>query len=152
MRIAIVCLLVILAALASAQAFFGLFSSEESVKARDGVVSVDVSKLADGQARHYKYTEGSTFIRFFVLKDKQGIVRLAQDACEVCWREDKGYKLQEGYMLCVNCGMRFPLGRIGMARGGCNPHPLAFTLEGEKVNISAAELLSGAKYHPGNGI
>lgn len=150
MRIAILCMVILLALPAPALAFLGLFSSVEAVKAKDGQVALNTAKLSSGEAKHYQYTEGSTVIRFFVLKDNQGVVRVAQDACEVCWREDKGYKLQDGVMVCINCSMKFPLSRIGQVRGGCNPHPIAFALEGETVTISAADLLAGAGYHPGN--
>lgn len=152
MRIAIICMAVILMSATTGHAFFGLFGSEESVKAQNGLVSIDASGLGNGEVKHYKFTEGQTFIRFFVLRDKQGVLRVAQDACEVCWREDKGYKLQDGVMLCVNCGMKFPLSRIGKVRGGCNPHPIAFSLDGDKVGLTTEDLLSGAKLHPGNKI
>lgn len=152
MRIAILCILIIFAAVAPAHAFLGLFGAEEQVTARDGLVTVDASKLSSGEAKHYKFTENSLFIRFFIVRDKQGVIRVAQDACEVCWREDKGYKLQDDAMVCINCGMKFPLTRIGRTRGGCNPHPVTFSLDGEKVIMTSKDLLSGAKLHPGNKI
>ena len=132
-----------------AHAFLGLFGkSIESVTAENGLVTLDISKFSNGEARHYVYREGGALIRFFIVKDAQGVVRAALDACDVCWRENKGYKLQNGAMLCVNCGQQFALSRIGEVRGGCNPHPIAFTSEGGSFTITTGELSAGAKYFP----
>lgn len=146
-------LLLTLSGAAPAQAaFFGLFgdSGVEEARAQDGQVTLDVSKLAGAEARHYRYTEGGVSIRFFLARDKMGSVRAALDACEVCWREGKGYVLKNGAMLCRNCGRVFALERVGLSAGGCNPHPLEFRLDGASVRIETQELLAGAKYFPGN--
>lgn len=136
---------------APAQAFSGLFGdSVEKVTAQNGVVALDMKELAKGQSRHFQFQEGKTTIRFFVVRDNQGALRAALDACDVCWHADKGYKLRDGAMLCVNCGQTFALGRIGDVKGGCNPHPIAFTAEGNVVSMTTTELLAGAGYFPGN--
>ena len=134
-----------------AQAFGGFFgSSTETVKATDGKIILDTAKLEKGGSQHYKYSEGKTSIKFFVVRDNQGTVRAALDACDVCWHEGKGYKLQDGAMLCVNCGQKFALNRIGEARGGCNPHIVTFGLDGDKLTVTTQELLAGSKYFPDN--
>ena len=134
-----------------AWAFLGLFDSVETVTAKDGLITLNMAKLSAGEAKHYQYKEGGDIIRFFVVKDAGGVVRAALDACEVCWRENKGYKQQDGAMLCVNCGQRFALNRIGQIRGGCNPHPIAFITRDETFTVTSDELvmalasLSGGK-------
>ncbi len=134
-----------------AQAFTGLFGgSMETATSKDGAIALDTAALGKGQSKHYTYTEGKTTIRFFLVRDNQGVLRAALDACEQCWREDKGYKLQDGAMLCVNCGMKFALNRIGLVRGGCNPHPIAFTLTNDTFSVTTQELLAGAHYFPRN--
>jgi uncharacterized membrane protein len=138
--------------LSSAQAsFFGLFGdSPETVIARDGVVTVDTSAIQVSESRHYRYQEGKISIRFFIVRDKNGTVRTALDACEVCWKAGKGYTKEGEAMLCQNCKRKFPLDRIGIVVGGCNPHPFAFDLDNTVMTIRAEELLLGAKYFPGN--
>ena len=129
-------------------AFFGLLgdAAEEAI-ARDGMIAIDASALAKMASRHYRYREGGQMVRFFVVRDGQGTVRAAIDACEVCWREGKGYALKDGAMLCVNCGRKFPMHRIGLVAGGCNPHPFAFKVENDAVTITAQELLNqGTRY------
>jgi uncharacterized membrane protein len=133
-------------------AFFGLLGEavEEAI-ARDGIITIDASTLAKVASRHYRYQEGGQTVKFFVVRDGQGTVRTAIDACEVCWREGKGYALKDGAMLCVNCGRKFPMHRIGLAAGGCNPHPFEFKVENDAVTIAAQELLlQGTRYFPGN--
>lgn len=134
-----------------AQAFGSFFGgSVETVKAADGKITLDTAKLGKGESQHYKYSEDKTSVKFFVVRDNQGAVRAALDACDVCWQEGKGYKLQDGAMLCVNCGQKFALNRIGEVRGGCNPHIIAFSLDGDKLTVTTQELLSGSKYFPDN--
>ncbi|MDR2604437.1 MAG: DUF2318 domain-containing protein [Desulfovibrio sp.] len=126
------------------------FGGPQKVTAVDGRIIVDVSKLKVTSAEHYLYRAGGNAVRFFVARDGQGKVRVAADACEVCRDEGKGYTLKDGAMLCLNCGRRFPLHRIGILVGGCNPHPLNFAEDGSSVVLTVLEVLSAAEYFPEN--
>jgi uncharacterized membrane protein len=149
--IALICLLGTALFPSQAQAFFGFFgASMEEVTAQDGRIVINVSDLPQSSARHYRYRESGLVIKFFVVRDGQGIIRVALDACEACWKAGQGYKFKDGVMVCVNCGQKFPLGRIGLASGGCNPHPFPYKMENDSVIISARELLLEAKYFPVN--
>jgi uncharacterized membrane protein len=77
-------------------------------------------------------------------------VRAALNACEACWQAGKGYVLRDGSLLCIHCNMKFALSRIGLVKGGCNPHPIAFSTDGANFTVSSEELLSGAKFFPVN--
>jgi uncharacterized membrane protein len=45
----------------------------------------------------------------------------------------------------------FAMNRIGLAAGGCNPHPFQYKVEKDVVVIEAQELMSqGTKYFPEN--
>ena len=130
-------------------AFFG--KGVEDVTAKDGKIIIDASKLNTAQAWHYRYREGGKVVKFFIVRDKQGTLRTAIDACEQCWRAGKGYKMtDDGFMLCVNCGMKFALNRIGAVAGGCNPHPFQYTVEGNSIVIVTQELMQGIGYFPEN--
>jgi uncharacterized membrane protein len=133
-----------------ARAFFGLFDSHDKVDIREGNVTLDASDLAPGQAHFYRIEKDGVTIRFFLVRDGQDALHAALDACDVCWREGKGYKLERGVMVCVNCGLKFPLSQIGRRRGGCNPHPVSFVAENTTVSLNAPELLSGARFFPSN--
>ena len=85
-------------------------------------------------------------MRYFLVKAPDGSIRAALDACEVCAPEKKGFKQVGQAMVCVNCGKQFPLGRIGLTSGGCNPHPLKATVQGDQVLVDRAELTEGVRF------
>lgn len=134
--------------MSQALAFTSFFGGPETVTLKDDAVTLSAAKLKPGGAKHYTLKEDGTVIRFFLVRDKQGAVHAALDACEVCWRANKGYKLHNEAMLCVNCGQSFALSRIGQVRGGCNPHPLEFSLDKDSVTISRQALVEGVRYFP----
>lgn len=113
-------------------------------------VSYPAKLFDNGKARHFEYRSGDgVTIRYFVMKSSDGVIRAAFDACDVCWREDKGYVQKDDTMLCRNCGRRFPSARINEVSGGCNPSPLPRKLAGGKVTIAVADILQGRKYFGG---
>jgi len=78
-----------------------------------GRIELPLAAISDGKAHHFKVKAGDgTVVTFFVLQSKDGVIRAAIDACDICYRSGKGY-LQEGdFMVCQNCGMRFASARI----------------------------------------
>lgn len=131
-------------------AFFGIGDSRENVTAKEGKITITVSTLETLQSRRYCYREGGKEITFFIVRDGQGTIRAALDACEVCWQAGKGYQLTDDGMVCVNCGRKFALNRIGIVKGGCNPHPFRFWTDNATVEIETQELILGAEYFPEN--
>ena len=110
-------------------------------------ITVPVATFADGQARFYKYvTAAGQDIRFFVMKSADGVIRAAYDACDVCYRERKGYHQEEDHMVCNNCGRHFPSTSINILEGGCNPAPLQRAIQGNDLVITGAALAAGASY------
>ncbi|MFZ5562812.1 MAG: Fe-S-containing protein [Thermodesulfobacteriota bacterium] len=114
--------------------------------AAGGTVAYPTSLFADGRARHFDYTDGGQTIRYFILKSADGAIRAAFDACDVCWPEGRGYYQEGDNMVCGNCGRRFASVKINEVKGGCNPAPLARTVQGDQVVINTADILSGAGY------
>jgi len=112
-----------------------------------GEVTYPASMFDNGKARHFEYKSGDGItIRYFVMKSSDGVSRAAFDACDVCWREGKGYTQKDDFMLCRNCGRRFPSARINVVSGGCNPAPLTRTTSGGKVVIKTEHILEGKRY------
>jgi uncharacterized membrane protein len=109
--------------------------------------SYPASMFDDGKARYFKVKspDGVT-IRYFVMKSSDGIIRAAFDACTVCWREGKGYTQKDDFMVCNNCGRRFPSVKINVVTGGCNPTALTRNVEGGKVVIRGEHILEGKRY------
>lgn len=106
-----------------------------------------LKSFADGKARHFVYNHGpGESVRFFVVKSSDGIIRAAFDACDVCWKNKKGYVQRQDMMVCINCGMKFPTRKINETKGGCNPAPLARTVDNGRLRISVDDVLAGLKF------
>ena len=110
-------------------------------------VRLPAASFADGRAKFYRYmTAAGREIRFFVLRSSDGVVRAAFDACDVCYRERKGYHQSGDNMICNNCGRAFRSANVNVLTGGCNPGPLERTLIADQIVITPAALESGASY------
>lgn len=128
---------------------FGFFGSHKSVKAVNGEVSIPVKSVSDGKAHHFKYNGGGVVVKFFVVKSRDGVIRAAFDACDVCFPAGKGYTQDGEFMICNNCGRRFHATRINVEEGGCNPAPLHRTVVGEQLVIRTDDILTGGRYFGG---
>lgn len=112
----------------------------------ENTISYPVSTFDDGQARHYAFEEGGKTIRYFIIKSSDGVIRAAFDACDVCWAAGKGYVQDGDSMVCRNCERRFASKLVNEVKGGCNPAPLKRRVEGDRLVITKADILSGAGY------
>jgi len=138
--LAVVCLLVLTG--------FG-FSSHKKLQPEGTLVKIPIASLKTQKASYYRVQLDGREIRFFAVKGSDGKVRTALDACDACYREKKGYEQKGTTMICRNCGMAFPVDRIGPSSvGGCNPHHLPSRVEGDKLVIAVDELRKGARFFP----
>ena len=133
--------------------FDGLFrkTPAESAKAAGVVETADVVKiplksLESGKALYLMNVADGRQIHYFVLKSSDGRYRAALDACDVCFRANRGYRQESDLMVCNQCGQSFPSNRIGEVKGGCNPHPLAQGTEGQYVVIKKVDIVAGKEY------
>jgi len=110
-------------------------------------VAFALSDFDDGVARFYRHTTASgREIRFFVMKSSDGVVRAAFDACDVCFRERRGYRQSGDVMVCNNCGQTFRSVDINVLQGGCNPAPIDRLVQGDRLVLAAASLEQGVTY------
>jgi len=116
------------------------------VKADEGVVSLPISEFDDGNASYYRYQFPEKDVFFFVVKSRDGIIRAAFDACDVCFAEKKGYSQKGDIMVCNNCGQEFPTDRINVEKGGCNPSPLDRNIVGDQLVLQVSDLYKGMRY------
>lgn len=124
----------------------GVADSHAKVAPVSGEVRIDVSSVSDGQAHYFKLATAKGDIKFFVVKSIDGIVRAAFDACDVCYREKKGYRQAGDMMVCNNCDQEFRTDLVNQVKGGCNPAPLSRRLDGQQLVINERDLLSGSWY------
>ena len=110
-------------------------------------VSYAVADFDDGTARHYSFAAPNGIeVRYFIIKSSDGVIRAAFDACDVCWRSNKGYTQDGDYMVCNNCGRRFASVKVNEVQGGCNPAPLERSIENGRVVIKTAAIIGGSNF------
>jgi uncharacterized membrane protein len=148
-----VVLLVGIGSLAYLGVFSGLFkkSPAEIAKAAGVVETADAVKiplkaLDSGQAFFLSLESDGRQLYYFALKSRDGAYRAALDACDVCYRTNRGYRQEGDLMVCNKCRQSFPSTRIGEIKGGCNPHPLARGIEGQDLVIRKDDILAREDY------
>ncbi len=124
----------------------GVSDGIASVKAENGFVNLKVADVDDGRAHYFKLATAKGDIKFFVVKSIDGVMRAAFDACDVCYREMKGYRQEGDFMVCNNCQQRFRTDLVNEVKGGCNPAPLARSIDGGHLAIAQADILKGGWY------
>ena len=113
----------------------------------NGEVRVALAEIDNGKAHHYKVkADDGTVVVFFLVKSSDGNYRAAVDACDVCYKEGKGYHQEGDFMVCENCGQKFATSRINEVKGGCNPAPLARRVSGTQLVIPMTEINANAWY------
>jgi len=115
---------------------FGLFNTDADDK---GIITMPVSEISEN-AKWYEYNGQ----KFFAVKADDGTIKTAFDACDVCYRQRKGYRQEGDDMVCNNCGLRFAISGLGTENknpGGCWPGYLPNTINGDSVVIKNADLL-----------
>jgi uncharacterized membrane protein len=155
-RVGIVVAILLLAgvaAIAQVGLFDGIFKkSPAEIAMSAGVVEtadavkIPLKALDSGKALFLQQEVDGRQLYYFALKSSDGAYRSALDACDVCFRSNRGYRQDGDLMVCNNCGQTFPSARIGEVKGGCNPHPLARKVEGQYLVIKKTALAAGKDY------
>ena len=112
-------------------------SSSADSSGADLVVSVaDVSD----KASFYPVEVDGTKMEVVVVKAPDGTIRTAFNTCQICYDSGRGFYKQSGDVLvCQNCGNQFPMSRVEIEAGGCNPWPIFAenkTATNESITIS----------------
>lgn len=85
---------------------------------------IPVSEISS-TASYYPVEVDGTKMEVVAVKAPDGSIRTAFNTCQVCYDSGRGYYKQDGDVLvCQNCGNRFPMERVEVEAGGCNPWPI----------------------------
>jgi uncharacterized membrane protein len=114
--------------------------------AQGGDVTIPVADVNDGAVHFFASDVNGTQVKYFVVKASDGSLRVAFDACEVCYRAKKGYTQVGDSVRCNNCGRVFASDSIGVERGGCNPSPIEATTAGGKLTIPFSQVETGTQF------
>ena len=105
-------------------------------------------------AKFYPVTAGGTKMEVIAVTAPDGTVRTAFNTCQVCNGSPLAYFVQRGNTLeCQACRNRFPMIRVGVEAGGCNPVPIFDgdkTVTAESITISYETLQANAYRFPSN--
>ena len=120
-------------------------NSKSSPETQVNQISIPVSDISE-IAKWYKYETDTKTISFFAVKASDGKIKVAFNACDVCYPEKKGYKQEGSYMVCNNCGLKFAINGIGTENktgGGCWPGYLPSQISGDNIAIKKSDLENG---------
>jgi uncharacterized membrane protein len=109
-------------------------------------VKIPLKSLESGRAIFLQADLGGQQIHYFALKSSDAVYRAAYDACDVCFRANRGYRQEGDLMVCNNCGRQFPSVKVNVVKGGCNPAPLARKMEGEFLVIRKSDIAAGGPF------
>jgi FTR1 family protein len=107
------------------------------VAPQEDQVRIAAEALEPGRLHKFLYHGSQADVRFMVIKREEGDFAVALDACSIC--PPAGYHQEGDTIICDNCNAPINLATIGMA-GGCNPVPLATSLESGDVVIALGDL------------
>ncbi len=104
-------------------------------------IEIDETEVTSS-ARYYSYDAGSKEVRFFAVRGTDGKVRIALDACDVCYSAKKGYRQAGTNMKCNNCGNEYATDGIGTEniQGGCWPSFVPMSEEAGKILVATKDL------------
>lgn len=105
-------------------------------------IEIDTGEITTS-VRYYSYDADGTEVRFFALRGSDGRVRVALDACDVCYNAKKGYVQDGDAMKCNNCGNRYESDGIGTKNvngGGCWPGYVPMKEQAGRILIETKDL------------
>lgn len=153
LAIAVILLLAGVAAAGHAGLFDGILKKSPAdaakaagVKESADTVSIPLSALDSGKALFLSLESAGRQLHYFALRSSDGKYRAALDACDVCFRTNRGYRQEGEQMVCNNCNQKFACDKIGDVKGGCNPHPLAHKEEAGYMIIRKSDIAAGKEY------
>ncbi|HLC00445.1 MAG TPA: Fe-S-containing protein [Candidatus Bathyarchaeia archaeon] len=116
------------------------------VFAQNGNVTLLRSEFSDNLMHKYSIEVQGVPVRFFVIENSVGEVKVALDACYICppagyFQETPGGEI----IVCHNCDAPINWDSIGLS-GGCNPRILKFAVDESQVVINQTELEASVKY------
>ena len=140
--LSVVALAVLLAMGSSALARGAYDPPPEAVTPVQGAVHIPLASLEVGQLHKYAYVSASgVTVRFLVARLEDGSVPTALDACAICGT--MGYMQEGNHAICKRCNAPIYMPTLGFG-GGCNPLPLAASIEGGDLVVQEAELARAA--------
>lgn len=110
----------------------------------DGKVHIDVSDLGKSKVRFYRFiNRGNQEVKFFVGRDKNGVLQVAFDAGESHAKVGRGFRQEGDWVVDNKCDTAVHLEEVNSGGGGCRPVPLEHRVVGQQVVLEEGDILKG---------
>ncbi len=110
---------------------------------RGGYVVVDANKLPLDTPKFLTYHFRGKNVNFFVIRTG-GQVLSFLDACASCYPYKKGFRFDNGYLICRECNIRYSVTDLEKGIGRCFPIRLEGVLRNGEYSIPVASLETAA--------
>jgi FTR1 family protein len=117
-------------------------SPATEVNFMNGLVTIPLKQVSDGDLHRYQAQENGTEIRFWLYQKPDGRIATVFDACEICGAV--GFYKSGNMVVCKNCAAPINPQSVD-AKGGCNPVPLKATQTADSVIIQEADIAAGGR-------
>ena len=106
-------------------------------------IAIDPAGLEPAVPVFHTYHYQGKNISYFVFKDHDRVFAFF-DACAGCYRHKRGYRYDDGDVICRYCSQKFPISRLEKGLGSCYPIRLGGWMENGKYLIPLSALESAA--------
>ncbi|HVN30026.1 MAG TPA: Fe-S-containing protein [Candidatus Binataceae bacterium] len=111
-----------------------------SVAGKDELV-ISGRLIDKGSAHFFCYRDDAgKQLRFVLARGSDGTMHSVMDACSQCYANHKGFECSGGYLICRQCGNRYPIDHMMNGKASCVPIALPEREAGGKVTIRTADL------------
>ncbi|HHW46698.1 MAG TPA: DUF2318 domain-containing protein [Clostridiales bacterium] len=101
-----------------------IISGKSTTVVKNSDLIIQKSEITEN-AKFYPVEVDGTKLEVLAVKASDNTIRTAFNTCQICYSSGRGYYVQEGsFLVCQNCGNRFSMDEVEVARGGCNPVPI----------------------------
>ena len=102
-------------------------------------VAIDASQLEPEVPLFFTFKSGNKNVNFFILKVQDKVLSVL-DACVTCYTHKRGYRHDEGTVVCRACDQRFSVYTLEKGIGNCYPIKIKGRMENGKYLIPVAAL------------
>jgi uncharacterized membrane protein len=113
-------------------------SPPEPYHLENGEISIGLDQISDGHLHRFAWMASENVeVRFIVIKKNESSFGVGLDACDICGAT--GYYERKDGVICMLCDVVMNKNTIGF-KGGCNPVPLAYTIQGGSMVVRCEDL------------
>ncbi|MBR2664204.1 MAG: DUF2318 domain-containing protein, partial [Clostridia bacterium] len=107
-------------------------------------IYISTDQVNDGNLHRFEYvTDNKVEVRWIIVKKPGGgSFGVGLDACDVCGTA--GYYQRGDQVVCKRCDVVMNINTIGF-KGGCNPIPLAFRIDGGYIIFKMSDIIASEK-------